>query len=192
MNVQKHKWKLLIWLSGINLFISTFTFGGGYVVVPMVRKYFVEHRKLFSEEKLMSMAAVAQSSPGAIAVNLSALAGLHTAGTAGLIISVISSVIPPLVVLSVISYWYTAFSQSAVVSAVLLGMQAGAAAVIVDFIVDMVDMITKERSRLLTALIPAVFAASFFFHIHAAILLLISSALCLIKIRFKIPEGEII
>lgn len=65
---------LYSWLFSINLFISAFTFGGGYVVVPMIRKYFVEQKKLFDEDELMNMAAVAQSVPGAIAINLSALA----------------------------------------------------------------------------------------------------------------------
>lgn len=175
--------KLLLWLIWINLFISAFTFGGGYVVVPMVRKYFVQQKHLFSEEKLMSMAAVAQSSPGAIAINLSALAGLHCAGTAGLLISVIAAILPPLAVLSAVSYWYTAFSGSLLIAAILKGMLAGAAAVIVDFIVDMVQMIVRERSFLLTAMIPAVFTASFFFHIHAALLLVLSCVVCVIKIR---------
>lgn len=177
------KWKLLLWLGAVNLFISSFTFGGGYVVVPMIRKYFVDTRHLFTEEKLMSMAAVAQSSPGAIAVNLSALAGLYCAGIPGLIISVIAAILPPLAVLSAVSYWYSAFSGSPLIAAVLKGMLSGAAAVIVDFIVDMVQMIVKERSLLLSALIPVVFAASFFFQIHAALLLILSCLLCLLKIR---------
>ena len=61
--------KPYLWLLGVNLFISTFTFGGGYVVVPMIRRYFVERRRCFTEEELVSMAAVAQSTPGAIAIN---------------------------------------------------------------------------------------------------------------------------
>lgn len=69
------KLKFYLWLAGINLFISTFTFGGGYVVVPMIRKYYVEGKDLFSNDELIEMAAVAQSSPGAIAINLSVLAG---------------------------------------------------------------------------------------------------------------------
>lgn len=185
------KCKLLLWLGAVNLFISTFTFGGGYVVVPMVRKYFVNGKKLFTEEKLMSMAAVAQSSPGAIAVNLSALAGFHCAGIAGLMVSVTAAVLPPLAVLSAVSYWYTAFSASPLITAVLKGMLAGAAAVIVDFIVDMVQMIIKERSVLLTAMIPVVFTASFFFHIHAALLLLFSCLACLLKLRFT-PAEEVL
>lgn len=67
--------KRMLWLFGVNLYISAFTFGGGYVVLPMVRKAFVEKKGLFSEEELLDMAAIAQSSPGAIAVNLAVLAG---------------------------------------------------------------------------------------------------------------------
>ena len=53
----------LLWLFGINLFISAFTFGGGYVVVPMIRKYYVQKKGLFDEKELMDLAACAQSSP---------------------------------------------------------------------------------------------------------------------------------
>ena len=75
--------KTYAWLLAVNLFISTFTFGGGYIVVPMVRRFFVEKKQYFTEEDLTDMAAVAQAAPGAIAVNLSALAGYRAAGTAG-------------------------------------------------------------------------------------------------------------
>ncbi len=152
-----------MWLSGINLFISAFTFGGGYVVVPMIRKYFVFQKKLFSEEELMNMAAIAQSSPGAIAVNLSVLAGYRAAGVPGIVISGISAVIPPLVILSVISAWYAAFAANTLIAAVLKGMQAGVAALIVDFVADMTAMVLKENSLLLTVMMPASFAACFIF-----------------------------
>lgn len=75
--------KMYVWLLVTNLFISAFTFGGGYIVVPMVRRFFVAKKHYFSEEDLINMAAVAQSTPGAIAINLSALAGYKTAGIAG-------------------------------------------------------------------------------------------------------------
>ena len=52
------KLKHYLWLASISLFISTFTFGGGYVVVPMIRKYYVEKKRLFSNDELMEMAAV--------------------------------------------------------------------------------------------------------------------------------------
>ncbi len=70
---MKQNIKTYAWLLGINLFISAFTFGGGYIVVPMVRRFFVLKKHFFTEEELVNMAAVAQSTPGAIAVNPSAL-----------------------------------------------------------------------------------------------------------------------
>lgn len=73
------KLKLLLWLFKTDFFISSFTFGGGYVVLPMIRKYFIEQKHLFSEDELMDMSAVAQSSPGAIAINLAVLCGKKVA-----------------------------------------------------------------------------------------------------------------
>lgn len=84
---MKYRLKTYFRLFAVNLFISAFTFGGGYVVVPMVRRFFVEKSHDFSEEELLDMAAVAQSAPGAIAVNLSALAGYRIAKTAGVLVS---------------------------------------------------------------------------------------------------------
>ena len=128
---RKEKLKQYLWLLGINLFISAFTFGGGYVVVPMIRQYFVLKKGYFSEEELMDMAAVAQSTPGAIAVNLSALAGYRTAGMAGAVISCVAAVLPPLIILGTISAFYHIFISNAVLAAVLKGMEAGVAAVMV-------------------------------------------------------------
>lgn len=66
-------------------------------------------------------------------------------------------------ILSFISSWYTYFAANAVIAAVLKGMQAGAAALIVDLVIDMTNMIIKERSPFLTLMIPASFAAGFIF-----------------------------
>ena len=170
------------WLLLINLFISTFTFGGGYVVVPMIRKYFVEKKNLFTEEELMEMAAVAQSSPGAIAINLSALSGYRVGGIPGVAVSCVAAVIPPLVILSAISVWYTAFSSNPVIAGVLEGMEAGVAALIVDLVADMCQMIIRERSKLLTAMIPVAFFANYVLGINVALILVVCCCVCAGKI----------
>lgn len=187
---MKKKWKLYLWLAGVNLFISAFTFGGGYVVVPMIRKYFVEKKQLFDEEELMSMAAVAQSTPGAIAINLSALSGLRTAGIAGAVLSCLAAITPPIVILSIVSLWYTAFAANPLIAAVLKGMQAGVAALIVDLIVDMFRMILKERSLLLTFMVPFTFLGSFFFQINVALLLIFCCVLCILRVLFRKKQSE--
>lgn len=166
-------------LLAVHFGISAFTFGGGYVVVPMMRRQFVERRKLLSEQELLDMAAVSQSAPGAIAVNLAALVGYRVCGMAGTLISCVGAVAPALLLLSVISHFYEAFRSSAAAAALLHGMEAGAAALIVDLAVDMSRAVFRRGSPLLTLLVPASFAAGFFWHVPVLYILLAAAALCL-------------
>lgn len=144
--------KRMLWLFGVNLYISAFTFGGGYVVLPMVRKAFVEKKGLFSEEELLDMAAIAQSSPGAIAVNLAVLAGYRTAGMPG-------AVLPPLGILAAVAACYAAFRANRVIAAVLKGMEAGVAALVADVVVDMSRAVFRQRNPLTIAIVPLTFIA---------------------------------
>lgn len=182
--------KPYLWLIRINLMISAFTFGGGYVVVPMIRRYFVIQKEYFTEEELINMAAIAQSTPGAIAINLSSLAGYRVAGMKGAVISCISAIIPPLVILGFVSSFYSAFSSNVIISAVLKGMQAGVAALIVDLIIDMCSMILKERSLLLTAMIPGAFLASFILNINVVFILICCCILCMGKVLFRQLQSD--
>ena len=183
------KARLCLWLFGVNLLISAFAFGGGYVVVPMIRKYFVTRRQCFTEDDLLGMAAVGQSAPGAIAMNLAALAGYRGAGVAGSVVSCLAGVLPALLRLSLISLFYTAFCENVVIAAILRGMQAGVAALIVDVVVDMCRAVLKERSRLLTMMVPAAFAASFLFHVPVALVLLACCLLCAGRVWWRKRRG---
>lgn len=166
----------LAWLFGINLFISAFTFGGGYVVVPMIRKYYVEKKGLFDERELMDLAACAQSSPGAVAVNLAAVTGYRVAGRKGMLIGCVGAVIPPLVILTVISFFYAAFSENQIVRAVLRGMEAGVCALVVDVVIDMGRAVFQEKNRLLDILLPAAFVLVFFLQANVVFVIAGSAA----------------
>lgn len=161
------KLKLLLWLFKTDIFISSFTFGGGYVILPMIRKYFVEQKQLFSEDELMDMAAVAQSSPGAIAINLAVLCGKRVAGWPGIFVAGIGAVLPPLIILSIVSAYYQSLINNQAVSAVLKGMEAGVAALIADVVWYMSQMITKKKETLPILMIPAVFIVNFIFNVNA-------------------------
>lgn len=187
---MKDNIKLYLWLCYTSLFISTFTFGGGYVVVPMIKKYYVAKKKLFSEEELMEMAAIAQSSPGAIAINLSILAGKRAAGAAGVIINSVFSIIPSIVILGLVSSCYAAFSSNIYVTAVLKGMQACVAALIIDLIIDMYKIILNEKSRLLNLLVPFSFIACTFLNINVMLILILSCLICLLAIGLKITKEK--
>lgn len=184
------KFKLYGWICYVNLFISTFTFGGGYVVVPMIKKYFVQKKKFFTEEELITMAAVAQSSPGAIAVNLSVLAGQRTAGAAGIFLSAFCAVLPPMAILGFISSCYDVFSANIFIATALKGMQACAAALIADLIFDMYAALLKEKSKLPAVLAPLSFAACTFLNMNVIVILLSCCLICLLSFYIQKKHGR--
>ncbi len=187
---MKKSIKVYLWLLATNLFISAFTFGGGYVVVPMVRRFFVAKKHYFTEEDLINMAAIAQSTPGAIAINLSALAGYKVAGITGAFISCFAAVIPPLVILTVISAFYKIFVSNRIIAAILKGMEAGVAALMVDLIIDMCSIILKRKSFFLSAMIPMAFIANFIMGIHVALILFFCCFLCILQVFYNKKKGK--
>lgn len=178
-----HQVRRCLWLFFIHMFISAFTFGGGYVVIPMIRKYFVERNKLFQEGDLLEMAAIAQSAPGAIAVNLSALTGYRVAGRTGAMVSCVGSVVPPLLILSLVSMGYQAVAGNRILRGILGGMETGVAALIVDLLIDMWRALLREKYLLLPILAVGTFLGSYILHLPVLLLLGLSGFLCAAKAR---------
>ena len=137
----------------------------------------------FLIEKLVG--AFDQRGPGAIAVNLAALSGYKAAGTAGAVISCAASVIPPLVILGIISGFYDLFIANKIVAAVLKGMQSGVAALIVSVVADMCTVILKEKSFFLFSLIPIAFIANFIFDVNVALILAVCCGLCILRVYVR-------
>lgn len=164
---------MLLWLFMINFYISAFTFGGGYIVIKMIQRFFVEEKQLFSMEELMEMSAVAQSSPGAIAINLSMLAGYRTAGKKGAMISVIASILPPFFIMCGLSLCYVFIKEQWILQSILKAMQAGVAAIFIDMLLDLGKNVMEEQSVLIKLMFPCVFAACFFFSVSVFYLLLL-------------------
>ncbi|WP_058484896.1 chromate transporter [Defluviitalea phaphyphila] len=163
---MKHNFKTYIKLFTSTFYISAFTFGGGFVIIPLMRKKFVEDLKWIEEEEMIDLTAIAQSSPGAIAVNASILVGYRVAGLLGALITVLGTILPPLICLSIISMFYTAFKNNAIVSAALKSMQAGVAAVIIDVVLSMGNDIIKQKSILSIIILIISFISVYFFKIN--------------------------
>ena len=166
----------------LTLFLSTLqlsacTFGGGYVIVPLMRRKFEEDLKWISEEEMMDLVAIAQSSPGAIAVNASILIGYRVAGVPGALVTVLGTVLPPLVIISVISLFYQAFRDNQVVSMVMKGMQAGVAAVILSVAWDLGCGALRAGKVPAGLVMAAAFAASFFLDVNVVLIILAAAVL---------------
>ena len=158
------------------LYISAFTFGGGFVIVTFMKRKFVDEYHWIDEQEMLDMTALAQSCPGAIAVNAAILVGWQVAGAWGMAAAVLGTIIPPMVILSVISLFYGAFARNPYVALVLRGMQAGVAAVILDVVCSLGGKVLARRSWIHGAILVLAFLATFFLKINVMYIILAAAA----------------
>ena len=158
------------------LYLSTFTFGGGYVIVTLMKKKFVDEYHWIDEQEMLDLVAIAQSSPGAIAVNGAIVVGYKLAGMAGVLTSVLATVI-----LSVISLFYAAFRSNLVVGWMLNGMQAGVGAVIAQVVWEMGGTIVKARQWISVCIMVAAFAANYVFRVNVILIILICALIGVVR-----------
>ena len=157
--------------------LSMFTFGGGFVIVPLMKKKFVDELHWVEEKEMMDLVAIAQSSPGAIAVNGSIIIGYRLKGIVGALVNILATVLPPLIILTIISYCYDAFRSSAVVSFAMRGMQAAVAAVIVDVVFNMIKGLIVERNRGGIVVMILALIANSVFKVNILILIVVCGAI---------------
>ena len=160
------------------LFFSTFklsasTFGGGFVIIPLMRRKFVKELGWITEDEMMDLTAIAQSSPGAIAVNASILVGYHVAGVPGALITVLGTVLPPLIIISIISFFYQAFRDNAIVSMAMAGMLCGVAAVIFDVVYTLFSELIQLKRTLPLLIFVGAFIAVRFFSVNVIFVILV-------------------
>ena len=137
---------ILLKLFFSTLYLSAFTFGGGYVIVTLMKKQFVDKYHWIEEDEMLDLIAIAQSAPGAIAVNGSIVVGYKLAGLGGAALAVIATILPPFAIITLISFFYQLFRDNPYVAAMLSGMQAGVAAVIASVVWDMGGEVVKSKS----------------------------------------------
>lgn len=174
MKQQKNTYWTLFWST---FQLSAFTFGGGFVIIPLMREKFVHHLKWIEEEEMLDLTAIAQSCPGAIAVNASILVGYRVAGVPGALITMLGTVLPPLIIISIISLFYAAFRDNAVVSMVMSGMLAGVAAVICDVVLTMGANIFKQKKLLPILVLAGAFCAVRLWNVNIILIILVCGAL---------------
>lgn len=185
--------KFYLKLFSSTFYLSAFTFGGGYVIIPLMRKKFVNEYQWIEEKEMLDLTAIAQASPGAIAVNAAILVGYRLAGFFGAMVTILGTVLPPLIILSVISVAYTAFRDSLIVQYILRGMQAGVAAVIIDVVITMSNDILKEKKALPVIIMIGAFIATFVLKVSVIIIILICGVIGAISMYYsksKKKRGE--
>ena len=115
MNKRRKLWTLFSSM----LYISAFTFGGGFVIVSLMQKKFVDQLHWLEEEEMLDMTALAQASPGPIAINAATFVGLRIGGVAGALIATFGCILPSLILVSLLSWVYARFRSGQAMQTVL-------------------------------------------------------------------------
>lgn len=179
----KDRKAVLLWkLFKATFLLSAFTFGGGFVIVSLMKKKFVEELGWLEEEEMLDITAIAQSSPGAIPINASVILGYRMCGLAGSLVAILGTALPPMVIISVISLFYAQFRSNPIISLALQVMRAGVAAVIFDVVINLAKNVIKTRRVLYIVLMAAAFVARAILGVEATVLILVCLAVGLMDV----------
>lgn len=183
---QKVLWQLFT----STFYLSTFTFGGGYVIVPLMKKRFVEELKWINEDEMLELVAIGQSAPGPIAVNASVLVGYRIAGVKGAIVSALGTILPPLIIMTIVTYFYIEFRDNLLVQNLLRGMQAGIAAIIVKVVYDMGKRIIEDRKIMPIIIMIFSLIAGLIFNLNVIYILLVAAIIGVLTSFFTEKGGK--
>ena len=178
-------WKLFV----TTLVLSASTFGGGFVIIGMMKKKFVEQMGWLQDEEMLDMTAIAQSSPGALGVNIAIVVGYRIKKFLGAVVCTLGAVIQPLVIISIISVFYNQFKDNEIIAIALQVMRAGVAAVICSVVIDLAGNVIKTRSFLWIIMMCAAFAATCFFDVSAIVIILTCGLVGLVKVLMDERKG---
>lgn len=166
-------WKIFL----STLYLSAFTFGGGYVIVTLMKKKFVDEYHWIEEKEMLDLVAIAQSSPGAIAVNGAIVVGYKLAGIPGALVAILGTILPPFVIIIVISVCYNAFRDNFYVAQLLAGMQAGVGAVIASVTYDMGAPVVREKDPMSLCILSGAFLAACVLEINVIYIVIVCGLL---------------
>lgn len=133
------------WILFVTMLAISSTANSGLAILSVIKSTFVQKRKWVTEEQMNDYIALCQSAPGPIAINASSIVGYHVAGAAGALSAVVGCAIPPIVIMILVSVFYSAIIGNNWVRVFMKGMQAGVIAMLLDLIWDMFRNVTKEH-----------------------------------------------
>ena len=161
--------------------LSACTFGGGFVIIGMIRKVFVDKLHWITEDEILDLTVIAQSTPGPLGVNMAVITGYRICGVPGALVCALAASLPPMLIISVISVFYNKFKDNRIIALLLQVMRAGVAAVIVDVVIDLTEKVIKTKKVLWMTLMVVAFIALVVFKVNIIWLIMICGAVGLVN-----------
>lgn len=178
-----------LWTLFKSMFVlSACTFGGGFVIVSLMKKRYVEELKWLDEDEMLDVTAITQSCPGPLPVNASVIIGYRMAGVVGSLTAILGTIIPPMVIISIISLFYNQFRTNPYIATALQVMRAGVAAVIFDVVINLAGNVIKTKRILYIAMMVIAFVATYFLDVSAMIVIIV--CLCIGLIDLAVTMGK--
>ena len=123
--------------------IGMFTFGGGYAMIPLIENTCVEKKKWITHDEIMTVAVIAESTPGPIAINCSTFVGYKKGKLPGAIVSTIGMVLPSFIIIYLISRFLNHFLEITWVVNAFKGIKIAVGILIVDAAIKMIKKMKK-------------------------------------------------
>ena len=178
-----------LWTLFKSMFVlSACTFGGGFVIVSLMKKRYVEELKWLDEDEMLDVTAITQSCPGPLPVNASVIIGYRMAGVVGSLTAILGTIIPPMVIISIISLFYNQFRTNPYIATALQVMRAGVAAVIFDVVINLAGNVIKTKRILYITMMVIAFVATYFFDVSAMIVIIVCLCIGLIDLAFSMGK----
>ena len=135
--------------------VGLFTIGGGYAMLPMLRKEVVEKHNWATDDEMLDYFAIGQSTPGIIAINTSTFIGFKKAGILGALFSTFGMVTPSWIIIISIAKFFDAFSSNAIVASAFTGIRVVVIVLILNAVIKM------GRKSIQSILQASIFVAAF-------------------------------
>lgn len=166
--MNEHKIRLLFFTF---LKIGAFTFGGGYAMIPLIEKEVVHRHKWITDEDILDVVAIAESTPGPIAVNAATFVGYKVAGFAGAFFSTLGVVLPSFMIILILSWFINAFEHLQVVKDAFWGVRIAVLALICKALITMYKSCPKDILSYL--LMVFAFVSVIFFNLNVLIVIIV-------------------
>lgn len=142
----------------LNLFITffkigAFTFGGGYAMLPIIQREIVEKKNWIDDEEFMDALAIAQASPGPVAVNTSIYVGYRLKGLKGAITCLLGTVLPSFLTILIIATFFYQFRENAIIDKIFLGIRPAVVALILAAVYKLMKKSKFTYDKLVVSLV---------------------------------------
>lgn len=190
MKTKENPARMLWQLFKATFLLSAFTFGGGFVIVSLMKKKFVEDLQWLEEEEMLDITAIAQSSPGPIPINASVILGYRMYGVIGSLVAILGTALPPMIIISVISVFYTQFRSNRIIAIALQVMRAGVAAVIFDVVINLANNVIATKRTLYILLMATAFVGKVILGVDAMIVILCCLVVGLVDLAMELRSNR--